>query len=103
MPNPRTPAVFNHPISCRKVIAALGQRLRAAWSVAIAIWKSSRRHVLDDALAVVGPPVNAEREVIMIRECMGMRQNTAATCHFTRAGRGEAGAFTPISLGVGDL
>src|SRR6476620_3202267 len=64
--NSRTPAVFNHPRvlpqgHCRFGPALAGSMVGRHRDREIL----GASHVLDDALAVVGPPVDAEREVIL--------------------------------------
>ena len=63
--NSRTPAVFNHPRvlpqgQCRFGPTLAGSMVGRHRDLEIL----DASHVLDDALAVVGPPVDAEREVI---------------------------------------
>jgi hypothetical protein len=64
--NSRTPAVFNHPRAlpqghCRFGPALAGSMVGRHRDLEIL----GASHVLDDALAVVGTPVDAEREVIL--------------------------------------
>src|SRR6476620_11672106 len=64
--NSRTPAVFNYPRAlpqghCRFGPALAGSMVGRHRDLEIL----GASHVLDDALAVVGPPVDAEREVIL--------------------------------------
>ena len=90
--NSRTPAVFNHPRvlpqgHCRFGPALAGSMVGRHRDLEIL----GASHVLDDALAVVGPPVDAERKVIL--------------CHrraLSRLGysyRGDARAFRPKKMG----